>query len=205
MDPMAAVRQTRRALTPIAAQPGMHALAAHPVPPGDLDHRNPGQHFQHRPVSLLGHAQLPQHERECQASSGADLSSIKRDNTPAVPAVCENFLYGFKAARRAARAANSARSPLLPLALPQRRRLAPVGWREKRRKLWAANGVRQLSECSSRTVSRIWQLSGAGMLPTLVLSGTARTCQERLRRRLRRSSTLDRTCPAFSQFLSVGQ
>ena len=44
---------------------------------------------------------------------------------------CENFLYGFKAARRAARAADSARSPLLPLALPQRRRKTPVGWREK--------------------------------------------------------------------------
>ena len=35
---------------------------------------------------------------------------------------CENFLYGFKAARRAARAADSARSPSLPLALPLRRR-----------------------------------------------------------------------------------
>jgi hypothetical protein len=39
-----------------------------------------------------------------------------------LPAVCENFLYGFKAARRAARAAASARSPSLPLALPLRRR-----------------------------------------------------------------------------------
>ena len=47
--------------------------------------------------------------------------------------ICENFLYGFKAARRAARAADSARSPLLPLALPQRRRLTPVGWREKQK------------------------------------------------------------------------
>ena len=33
---------------------------------------------------------------------------------------------------RAARAANSARSPLLPLAFPQRRRKTPVGWRERR-------------------------------------------------------------------------
>ena len=48
------------------------------------------------------------------------------------PLPCENFLYGFKAARRAARAANTARSPQLPLALPQRRRKTPVGWREKR-------------------------------------------------------------------------
>jgi len=36
----------------------------------------------------------------------------------------------IKAARRAARAANPARTPQLPLALPLRRRLAPVGWRE---------------------------------------------------------------------------
>ena len=78
MDLMAAVLQTRRALVPVAAQPGVHALAAYPVPFGDLGHRNPGQHFQHGPVSLLGHAQLPQHERSvkhqaepmCQASSG---------------------------------------------------------------------------------------------------------------------------------------
>jgi len=36
--------------------------------------------------------------------------------------VCENFLYGFKAARRAARAAATARTPPLPLPLPLRRR-----------------------------------------------------------------------------------
>jgi hypothetical protein len=41
------------------------------------------------------------------------------------------LVHGFKAARRAARAADSARSPLLPLALPQPRRLTPVGWREE--------------------------------------------------------------------------
>jgi hypothetical protein len=64
-----------------------------------------------------------QAEPMCQASSGTA-------HHVAQPA-CENFLYGFKAARRAARAANSARSPLLPLALPQQRRLTPVGWREK--------------------------------------------------------------------------
>jgi hypothetical protein len=38
------------------------------------------------------------------------------------PGPCENFLYGFKAARRAARAADSVRSPTLPLPLPLRRR-----------------------------------------------------------------------------------
>jgi len=34
---------------------------------------------------------------------------------------CENFLYGFKAASRAARAANTARTPTLPLRRRQRR------------------------------------------------------------------------------------
>ena len=66
-------------------------------------------------------------------------------------ACCAKFLYGFKAARRAARAANTVRSPQLPLALPQRRRLTPVGWREKRKDLQAASGVQQFPECSSRT------------------------------------------------------
>ena len=48
---------------------------------------------------------------------GPDLS-VRRSAAP----LCENFLYGFKAARRAARAANTARTPPLPLALPLRRR-----------------------------------------------------------------------------------
>lgn len=29
------------------------------------------------------HAQLPKYDRECQASNGADVESIKRDSTPA--------------------------------------------------------------------------------------------------------------------------
>ncbi len=48
---------------------------------------------------------------------------------------CEHFLYVFKAARRAARAAASAPWPSLPLALPLRPGPTPVGWREKRRYL----------------------------------------------------------------------
>ena len=63
-----------------------------------------------------------QAEPMCQASSGTA-------HHVAQPA-CENFLYGFKAARRAARAANTARSPLLPLALPQRRRQRRSAGRE---------------------------------------------------------------------------
>ena len=58
-----------------------------------------------------------------------------------------SFLYGFvKAVRRAARAANSARSPQLPLALPLRRRLAPVGWRKKNRKPRTAIGFTAVTQ-----------------------------------------------------------
>ena len=77
-DPMAAVLQPRDALLPVAHQPGVHALAADPIPFGDLGHRNTDADLQHGPVSLLDHAQLPQHERSvkhqtepmCKASSG---------------------------------------------------------------------------------------------------------------------------------------
>ena len=51
MHVMAAIRQARRPLVSVAAQPGMDALAAHPALFGDLGHRNPGQYLQHGPVS----------------------------------------------------------------------------------------------------------------------------------------------------------
>lgn len=81
MDPVAAVLQPSDAFPPVAEQPDVHAMAADSIPFGDLDHQNPGADFQDGTVSLLSHAQLPQHERECQASSGAKVSSIKRDST----------------------------------------------------------------------------------------------------------------------------
>jgi hypothetical protein len=43
------------------------------VPLGDLGHRNTSADLHDGPVPLLGHAQLPQHERECQASSEANV------------------------------------------------------------------------------------------------------------------------------------
>src|SRR5579864_3054756 len=85
MDLVAAVFQPGNAFPPVTQQPGVHTLAADPVPFGDLGHRNTGTDFQHGAVSLLGHAQLPQHERECQASSEAKVSSIKRNSTPGSP------------------------------------------------------------------------------------------------------------------------
>ena len=101
MDPVTAVLQPRDAFLPVTGQPGVHALAADAMPFGDLGHRNTDADFQHGTVSLLGHAQLPQHERECQASSEAKVSSIKRDTTGAWPRCGENFLLVFKGARSA--------------------------------------------------------------------------------------------------------
>src|SRR5690349_15335941 len=100
-DLVAAVLQARDAFLPVTHQPGVHALAADPIPLGDLGHRNTDADFQHSAVSLLGHAQLPQHERECQASSEANVSSIKRDSTPSCPSAGENFHYVFKGAQSA--------------------------------------------------------------------------------------------------------
>lgn len=70
---MAPIDQTGRALSTIAAQPRMHILPTDAISFRDLGHRNAGHDLENGPVSLLGHAQLPQHERECQASSGADV------------------------------------------------------------------------------------------------------------------------------------
>jgi hypothetical protein len=47
-----------------------------------------------------------------------------------VPSLCENFLYGFKAARRAARAAATAASASAPAGAPAAAGQTPVGWRE---------------------------------------------------------------------------
>ena len=127
-----------------------------------------------------------QAEPMCQASSGTA-------HHVAQPA-CENFLYGFKAARRAARAAAAARSPPLPLDAPAAAAPTPVGWRETQNpghhRRIAITGVQPLNVVS--------------MLPLPLLSEAGRTRQERLRRRLRRSSTLDRTCPTVPEFAAIG-
>ena len=77
---MAAISQAERPFLPVTAQPGVHALAADTKALSNLSRRRSHHHFQHRPVPLPGHAQLPQHERKCQASSEAGVSNIKRDN-----------------------------------------------------------------------------------------------------------------------------
>lgn len=52
---------------------------------------------------LFGHTQLPQHEPECQASSGVHVSSIKRDKTPSAqrPAEPSGAVTSFYTASRA--------------------------------------------------------------------------------------------------------
>ena len=88
MDPVATVLQPRNAFPPIAQQPRVHALAADPVPLGDLGHRNPA------PTSstarYLCSVTLNSH-------SMSGVSSIKRSPICA-PRACDNFLYGFKGA-----------------------------------------------------------------------------------------------------------
>jgi hypothetical protein len=104
-----------------------------------------------------------------------------------------DFLYSFKAARRAARAADLARSPPLPLALPLRRRKRRSGWREKR------NPGPPLTYISHQGSNR--ERCACSRCPDC--PGRARTCQQRLRRRLRRSSTLDRTCPKVPESAAI--
>jgi hypothetical protein len=82
---------------------------------------------------------------------------------------CENFLYGFKAARRAARAAATARTPPLPLALPLRRRQRRSAG-AKAQTLRAAIDLQQLPRLSS----------GVSMLPLADCPGPGRTRQGRL-------------------------
>ena len=108
--------------------------------------------------------------------------------------VCADFLYVFKAAHRAARAADSARTSPLPLALTLRRRQrqsAGAKTREPRAPMTYSSHPRSTAErCAC---------SRCPDCP-----GRARTCQERLRRRLRRSSTLDRTCPKVPESAAIG-
>jgi len=77
-DLVAVVLQARDAFLPVAEHPRVHRLAADSIPFGDLGHRNTAAHFQNGAVSLLGHAQLPQHEQECQASSEAKVGRFNR-------------------------------------------------------------------------------------------------------------------------------
>jgi hypothetical protein len=87
------VSQAIQTLSPVPGNPPVHGLPDDAVSLGHLDNRNAGQDLQHGTVSLLDHVQLPKHERERRASSGATVSHIKRSraNLSALP--CEDLLY----------------------------------------------------------------------------------------------------------------
>jgi hypothetical protein len=100
---MGAIRQPGDSFHPIARDPPVHRLPGHPVTLGDLNDRDPGKDLQDSPVSLLDHIQLPKHERERHASSGATVSHIKRSRTRDKRRSCYNFHHGFKGAPSARR------------------------------------------------------------------------------------------------------
>ena len=93
------VHQAIKTLSPVPGHPPVHGLPGNAIPLGDLNHRSPGQHLHNGAVSLLDHIQLPKHERECHASSGATVSHIKRSRAALCSPCGEDFLYVFKGAR----------------------------------------------------------------------------------------------------------
>ena len=105
---VAPVDQRTDPVAPISPDPGMHALAGHPITLGHLGDRDRGLENLHDClVALLHDAQLHQHrspplpstnqtvrvqpEEKCQASSGARVSSIKRNPTPDQSPDCHEF------------------------------------------------------------------------------------------------------------------
>ena len=93
-----AVSQAIKPLVPITRHPPVHSLAGHPEPLGDLGYRDAIKDFQHGPISLLDHVQLPKHcgsvahqvKPRCRISSGAG-------HVPVSWAVT-TFFTGFKGA-----------------------------------------------------------------------------------------------------------
>jgi hypothetical protein len=96
--------QAIKTLSPVPGHPAVHRLPGNAVSLGDLDHRSPGQDLHNGAVSLLDHIQLPKHEWERHASSGATVSHIKRSRATSVAQCCDNFLYYFKGAPSARQA-----------------------------------------------------------------------------------------------------
>jgi hypothetical protein len=129
----------------------MHTLPRDPEPLGDLSDRNSRGDFQDSAVTLLHNRQLDQcqprppdtppsandEDQEsqltaiCKPCAGTVTSSISRDRTPRFRAVCENFLYVFKAAppgRTRRRHGGHARRFA---GAPRRTSPTPVAWRER--------------------------------------------------------------------------
>jgi hypothetical protein len=104
---------------------------------------------------------------------------------------CENFLYGFKAARRAARAAATAPWPSLSLALRSAGPV-PVGWREKEAGplyIQQVSSVRADRPCSRRRIVR------ARPEPVKAVCDRRATAPVELPGERTHEAVLDRTCP----------
>jgi hypothetical protein len=155
-----------------------------------IDHRTPRAPSIRRPASRrpmmagkLPASLVPASERERHRSSAATVTHVKRSRTLVIGRVIgrarENFLYVFKAALRAARAADATASPTLPLALPLRRTQAPVGWREKRE---SPTGRQPRNATHPQTCIPRPRLSPMHEAPARSLSASAGTRQGRLRR-----------------------
>ena len=128
-------RRTARRPGP-GRQPGT-ARAQRPAPvPAVAAHGKPGPHqTPQRAVPRHGRhpaiprpAPHPQRRSRTSQLTGAGPAAGSKPSSR----ICADCTSSRRPGR-AARAADSARSPLLPLPLPQRRRLAPVGWREKQK------------------------------------------------------------------------
>jgi hypothetical protein len=101
----------------------------------------------------------------------------------------------------------SSRRPAGPLAPPTRRTAsAPAGAPAAA----ATNAGRLARKAQSPGPPRHTAVTGGSAAERYACSrcpdcpGRVRTCQERLRRRLRRSSTLDRTCPKVPESAAIG-
>jgi hypothetical protein len=151
-------------------------------------------------VTTRGQAQASgvKHQMKPQWAGSTGVSTISRSRTRQLGAARENFLYGFKAAPPGPLAPPTRRTAVAWLRSPLRRRQRRSGWRES----------------AEPKGSPLTYSSHPGFIETDPLppcrdcSGSARTRQERLRRRLRRSSTLDRTCskaPDHWQLSGQGQ
>jgi len=110
------------------------------------------------------HGRHPIAPARCPRPRARATNSATNTRCRSVPrSPCENFLYGFKAARRAARAAASAPWPSLPLALPLRpgqRRSAGAKRRDAGRSTYSE------FTCAGSSLLPLPGLSGAGQNPS---------------------------------------
>jgi hypothetical protein len=113
---------------------------------------------------------------------------------------CADFLYGFKAARQAARAAAAARSPSLPLTLPLRRRKRrSAGAKDHETQGRHERRVSQYRLICSRSV-----IVRAGQNPSRPSVTAGQPHPVKLPGERTREDGPDRTCPKVPEFAAIG-